>query len=131
VVANALNHKEHLCYLPTSSFETTMCQEMERLNLSMFQPTLLANLQLELTLINQIVEAQRIDAGIAHIKERMAVDSTTCFRLDDKGVLWFKNQLVVPKVLKLRQHIVDESHTSWYSIHPRSNKMYQDLKHLF
>jgi hypothetical protein len=57
VVADALSHKEHLCYLPTSSFKTTMCQEMERLNLSMFQPTLLANLQLELTLINQIVEA--------------------------------------------------------------------------
>jgi hypothetical protein len=44
VVADALSRKEHLCYLSASSFETTICQEMERLNLSMFQPTLLANL---------------------------------------------------------------------------------------
>jgi hypothetical protein len=112
VVADALSRKEHLCYLSTSSFETTICQEMELLNLSMFQPTLLVNLQLESTLINQIVEAQKTDAGITHIKERMAVDPTTHFQLDDKGILWFKNGLVVPKVPTLRQQILDESHTS-------------------
>jgi hypothetical protein len=112
-------------------FETTIYQEMELFNLSMFQPTLLVNLQLESTLINQIVEAQKIDVGITHIKECMAVDPTTCFQLDDKGILWFKNRLVVPKVLTLRQQILDESHTSRYSIHSRSNKMYQDLKSRF
>jgi hypothetical protein len=104
---------------------------MERLNLSMFQPTLLANLQLESTLVTQIVEAQKTDAGITHIKESMPVDPTMCFQLDDKGILWFKNRLVVPKVPTLRQLILDESHTSQYSIHPRSNKMYQDLKSQF
>jgi hypothetical protein len=131
VVADALSRKKHLCYLSTSPFETTICQEMERLNLSMFQPALLANLQLESTLVNQIVEAQKTDAGIAHIKAHMVVDHTTCFRLDDKGILWFKNRLVVPKVPKLRQQILDKSHTFRYSIHLRSNKMYQDLKHRF
>jgi hypothetical protein len=128
VVADALTRKEHLCYLSASSFETTICQEMQRLNLSMFQPTLLANLQLESTLVTQIVEAQKTDAGIAHIKARMAMDPTTCFQLDNKGILWFKNRLVVPKVPTLRHQILDESHTSRYSIHPRNNKMYQDLK---
>jgi hypothetical protein len=49
VVADALSRKEHLCYLSASPLETTICQEMERLNLSMFQPALLANLQLEST----------------------------------------------------------------------------------
>jgi hypothetical protein len=50
----------------------------------MFQPTLLANLQLESTLIDQIVEAQKTDAGITHIKEHMAMDPTTCFHMDNK-----------------------------------------------
>jgi hypothetical protein len=131
VVMDALCRKEHLCYLSTSLFETTICQEMERLNLSLFQPTLLVNLQLESTLINQIVEAQKTDAGITHIKEHIAMDPTTCFHLDNKGILWFKNRLVVPKVPTLRQQILDESHTSRYSIHPGSNKMYQDLKSRF
>jgi hypothetical protein len=128
VVADALSRKEHLCYLAASSFETTICQEIEWLNLSMFQPSLLANLQLESTLINQIIEAQRTDVEITHIKERMAMDPTTCFHLDNKGILLFKNRLVVPKVPTLKQQILDESHTSRYSIHPGSNKMYQDLK---
>jgi hypothetical protein len=83
---------------------------------------------LESTLATQIVEAQKTNARIAHIKEHRAVDPTTCFQLDDKGILWFKNRLVVPKFPTLRQQILDEFHTSRYSIHPRSNKMYQDLK---
>jgi hypothetical protein len=59
------------------------------------------------------------------------VDQTTCFRIDDKGVLWFKNRLVVPKVPELRQQIFDESHTSRYNIHLGTNKMYQDIKQQF
>ena len=59
------------------------------------------------------------------------VDETMHFRVDDKGVLWFRNCLAVPKVPELRKHIFDESHTCRYSIRPRSNKMYQDLKQRF
>jgi hypothetical protein len=44
MVVDALSRKEHLCYLSASSFETTIYQEMELLNLSMFQPTLLVNM---------------------------------------------------------------------------------------
>ena len=43
-------------------------------------------------------------------------------------MLWFKNRLVVPKDFALRKQILDEAHTSRLSIHPGSNKMYQDLK---
>jgi hypothetical protein len=38
---------------------------------------------------------------------------------------------VVPKVLELRQLILDEAHNTRFSIHPESNKMYQDLKQRF
>jgi hypothetical protein len=34
----------------------------------------------------------------------------------------------VPKYVELHQQILDEAHLSRYSIHPRSTKMYQDLK---
>jgi len=54
-----------------------------------------------------------------------------CIQLDGEGVLWFKNRLVVPKDFELRKLILDEAHLSWYSIHPGSNKMYQDLKQRF
>ena len=46
-------------------------------------------------------------------------------------MLWFKNRLVVPKDFELRKQILDEAHNSRLSIHPGSNKMYQDLKQRF
>ena len=42
-----------------------------------------------------------------------------------------QNRLVVPKDFELRKQILVEAHTSRLSIHPGSNKMYQDLKQRF
>jgi hypothetical protein len=41
------------------------------------------------------------------------------------------DRLVVPKDLELHRKIMDEAHCSRYSIHPGTNKMYQDLKKSF
>jgi hypothetical protein len=38
---------------------------------------------------------------------------------------------VVPKDFELCCKIMDEAHWSWYSNHPRTNKMYQGLKKNF
>jgi hypothetical protein len=48
-----------------------------------------------------------------------------------KGTFWFKDRLVVPKREALKKKILDEAHTSRYSIHPGSNKMYHDLRQQF
>jgi hypothetical protein len=42
-----------------------------------------------------------------------------------------KDHLVVPKDCELHRKIMDEAHCSRYSIHPGTNKMYQDLKKNF
>jgi hypothetical protein len=54
-----------------------------------------------------------------------------CFREDAKGTLWFKERLVVPKKEPMMKKILDEAHTLRYSIHPRSTKMYHDLRQQF
>jgi hypothetical protein len=54
-----------------------------------------------------------------------------CFHEDVDGVLWFMNHLVVLKDFILHRKIMDEAHCSRYSIHPGTNKMYQDLKKNF
>jgi hypothetical protein len=104
---------------------------MERMNLGIIQHGTLANLVLESTIQSQIIEAQKVNKGITHIKDGVEAGNTTCFRINENGVLWFKHRLVVPKVPKIRQQILDEAHLSRYSIHPGSNKMYQDLKQRF
>ena len=51
--------------------------------------------------------------------------------MDDQGVLFFGKRIVVPKDHNLRRIILDEAHSSQFSIHPGSTKMYQDLKQRF
>jgi hypothetical protein len=61
---------------------------------------------------------------MAHIKRRMQEGDpkVACFHEDADGTLWFKDRLVVPKREALRKKILDEAHTSRYSIHPGSTK---------
>jgi hypothetical protein len=131
VMADALSRKSQCNCLSVKPLTITLCQEMERLNLGIIQHGTVANLVLESTIQSQIIDAQKVNKGIAHIKERVEAGKATCFRIDEDGVLWFQNRLVVPKVPELRQQILDEAHLSRYSIHPGSNKMYQDLKQRF
>ena len=48
--------------------------------------------------------------------------------MDDNGTLWFGKRLCVPENKAIRDAILCEAHESAYSIHPRSTKMYLDLK---
>jgi hypothetical protein len=50
------------------------------------------------------------------------------FREDAEGVVWFKDRLCVPDIKSIRELILKEAHETTYSIHPRSEKMYQDMK---
>jgi hypothetical protein len=68
---------------------------------------------------------------VFHIKEKTKAQPTKHFRIDEKGILWFNDRLVVPKDKELRNQIMDEAHLSKLAIHPRSSKMYQDLKPCF
>ena len=47
------------------------------------------------------------------------------------GLLKYKGWICVPMDSDLRREILDESHTTPYSLHPGTTKMYQDLKALY
>ena len=101
VVANALSHKSHCNCLVVKTMDLTLCQEMEKLNVEVIQQGSLTNIIVEATIRDQIIAAQKENKGIAHIKERIKNEKVECFKVDDEGVLWFKNRLVVPKVPEL------------------------------
>ena len=75
---------------------------MEKFNIEVIQQGSLTNITVEATIRDQIIAAQKENKGIAHIKERIKNGKAECFKVDDEGVLWFKNRLVVPKVSELR-----------------------------
>jgi hypothetical protein len=52
VVADALSRKSHCNCLTAKPFDSTLCQEMEKLNLEIVSPGMLANVTVESTILN-------------------------------------------------------------------------------
>jgi hypothetical protein len=71
VVADALSRKSQCNCLSVKPLTITLCQEMEMLNLGIIQHGTFANLVLESTIQSQIIDAQKVNKGIAHIKNEL------------------------------------------------------------
>jgi hypothetical protein len=110
-----------------------LCDELRKLNMEVVSPGTLDYISVEPTLQEQIIMAQIGDKGVQVIKEMLnqKVAKYKCFHQDSRGILWFEDRLVVPKNLELRKKILDEAHVSKFSMHPRSNKLYHDLRSLY
>jgi hypothetical protein len=83
VVADALSRKIFCHCLTVRAPNTTICQEMEKLNLGIVQQGILINVKLELVLLQRIIDAQRIDEGMKYIHEKIKVSKANCFRKDN------------------------------------------------
>jgi hypothetical protein len=129
MVANALSHKHRCNHLPTQSHHF-YC-DLEEPSLRVVPQCSLSNISLIPTIKEDVIAAQKTEVGMEHIRRRLELGEAQCFQQDFEGVLWFKDHLVVPKNFELHCKIMDEAHCSRYFIHPRTNKMYQDLKKNF
>jgi hypothetical protein len=121
VVADALSRKSH-------------CLDVQPLlkdGFNLMHPAVLHDIQICCSLESKIIESQKIDNGIFHIKEKIKAEPSKHFRVDEQGMLWFDDRLVVPKDRELKNKLMDEAHLSKLSIHPGSSKMYQELRPLY
>jgi hypothetical protein len=77
--------------------------------------------------------AQLNDEGVQLIKQKLAEDDPkySRFHKNSKDIVWFEQRLVVPADPEFRKEIFDKAHLSKFSMHPRSTKMYQDLRKNF
>ena len=64
-------------------------------------------------------------------RTQCSFDSDSEFRIDDNDCLRFRNRLCVPRNPELIQTIFNEAHSSRFSLHPGSAKLYNDLKQLY
>ncbi|GJT58011.1 putative reverse transcriptase domain-containing protein [Tanacetum coccineum] len=55
----------------------------------------------------------------------------THFERRDDGGIYFFDRIWIPAVGGIRKLIMDEAHTSRYSVHPGADKMYYDLRDLY
>ncbi|WVZ75733.1 hypothetical protein U9M48_023766 [Paspalum notatum var. saurae] len=131
VVADALSRRAHCNVIEARPTARVICWEMDKIEMPTEQLVELYSLLIEPTIKDLVIAKTKTRPGMAHIREGIDEEKKACFTLDDQGVLWFKNRLVVPKDMELRKKILDEAHTSVLTMHPGSNKMYQDLKQKF
>ena len=55
----------------------------------------------------------------------------TDYAIDESGGLLYKSRLCVPNDMDLRKKILYESHKTVFTMHPRGNKMYPDMKQYY
>jgi hypothetical protein len=131
VVADALSRKSQVNMMVAHPMPYELAKEFDILSLRFLNTMRGVTVELEPTLEREIKEAQKDDEKISEIQQLILEGRGKDFREDAEGVVWFKDRLYVPNVQSIRELILKEAHETVYSIHPGSEKMYQDLKNKF
>lgn len=78
------------------------------------------------------IEGQNKDEKLEKLRQRiLRSEGPHHFTIKRKGITYYKERKVIPNVLELKEKIVIEAHCIPYTAHPRSTKMYRDLKGQF
>ncbi|GJX31528.1 putative nucleotidyltransferase, ribonuclease H [Tanacetum coccineum] len=115
-------------------FDSRILHDLERLDVELCvrgSGGYWASMRIESNLMLQIKEAQRDDGELWAIVQNVEDGKHTEFSVDDDGVVWFEDRLCVPNDQALREKVMTEAHSSPFTIHPGSTKMYRDLKQYF
>jgi len=133
VVADALSRK-------TLHMSAMMVKELQLLeqfrDLSLVcevssQSVKLGMLKINSEFLNSIKEAQKADVKLVDIMVGNNQTEDSDFKVDDQGVLRFRNRICITDNVETKKMTLKESHRSNLSIHPGATKMYHDLKKLF
>ncbi|PKU84042.1 hypothetical protein MA16_Dca010326 [Dendrobium catenatum] len=136
VVADALSRKNSGSANWMITQQQELIRDLEKLEISVVQPNDAEIIRLNQTIImstfpERVREALPLDADFKKILDMVSVGHIEDFELDGEGLLRYKGRLCIPDVDDLRKEVLQEAHYSSYTIHPGSNKMYQDLKEVF
>ncbi|KAK9046342.1 hypothetical protein V6N11_052234 [Hibiscus sabdariffa] len=118
--------KTHEKNYPTHDIELVAVKELNLRQRRWLE--LLKDLIFRLNTIRLNREKQLQDSAMATHVQDIVEGKPTELRFRDEGVLCFKDRIVVPDNGELRQTILTEAHSSPFSMHPGSTKMYRDLK---
>ncbi|GJY11073.1 putative nucleotidyltransferase, ribonuclease H, partial [Tanacetum coccineum] len=133
VVADALSRKNSRT-LACLKIQPEIIKDLELMEVELVvrgSEGYIASLKIEPNLILRIKEAQKEDGELWSVVQNMKNGKQEEFRVDEHGVIWYGNRLCVPDDSSLREAILTEAHSSPFSIHPGSTKMYRDLKQNF
>ncbi|KAL0541199.1 hypothetical protein IC582_021238 [Cucumis melo] len=133
VVADALSRKvSHSAALITR--QAPLRQDLERAEIAVSVGAVtmqLAQLTVQPTLRQRIIDAQSNDPYLVEKRGLAEAGQTAEFSLSSDGGLLFERRLCVPSDSAVKTELLSEAHSSPFSMHPGSTKMYQDLKRVY
>ncbi|KAL5544082.1 hypothetical protein UlMin_007866 [Ulmus minor] len=91
----------------------------------------LSVLTLQPTIYEGIQGTQELDPELNRIREAVKNGTNTEFSLSPDGVLNLKGRICIPNDKELRNQLLEEAHTTPYSVHYGATKMYKDMKQGF
>ncbi|KAL0552145.1 hypothetical protein IC582_011242 [Cucumis melo] len=91
----------------------------------------LAQLTIQPTLRQRIIDAQRNDPYLVEKRGLAEAGQAVEFSISSDGGLLFERRLCVPSDSAVKTELLSEAHSSPFSMHPGSLKMYQDLKRVY
>ncbi|KAL0549980.1 hypothetical protein IC582_014475 [Cucumis melo] len=133
VVADALSRKvSHSAALITR--QAPLHRDLERAEIAVSVgavTTQLAQLTVQPTLRQRIIDAQSNDPYLVEKRGLAEAGQAVEFSLSSDGGLLFERRLCVPSDCAVKTELLSEAHSSPFSMHPGSTKMYQDLKRVY
>ncbi|KAL0560877.1 hypothetical protein IC582_001292 [Cucumis melo] len=133
VVADALSRKvSHSAALITRQAPLHRDLERAEIAVSVGAVTMqLAQLTVQPTLRQRIIDAQSNDPYLVEKRGLAEAGQAVEFSLSFDGGLLFERRLCVPSDSAVKTELLSEAHSSPFSMHPGSTKMYQDLKRVY
>ena len=107
-------------------------KEFEKLELDVCTPDLVKEKEYMMMFQPELFERiKRYQEEIMNEDKDKLICEERWSQKDDKGIVRNLNRIWIPNVPELKNEILHDAHSSRYSIHPGSTKMYQDLKQSF
>ncbi|KAA0040652.1 pol protein [Cucumis melo var. makuwa] len=133
VVADALSRKvAHSAALITK--QTPLLRDFERAEIAVSVGEVtaqLAQLSVQPTLRQKIIAAQWNDPYLAEKHRMVETGQGEDFSISADDGLMFEGRLCVPEDTAVKTELLTEAHSSPFTMHPGSTKMYQDLRSVY
>ena len=130
MVADALSMKVNLAHM--------MVREMSMLSIAseckpriVGEKVFFGNVSVYPVMMLKIKEAQENDEIVQKCKDKVLRGELSGYSVNSEGILRYQERLFLPNNEDIKQEVLREAHCSRYTLHPRNNKMYQDLKQKF
>jgi hypothetical protein len=106
VVVDDLSRRSHVNQLVVDSMPFELCEEFDKLNLTIVTNTEATEMEVGSNLLQEIQKGQVEDEKIQEIKRNIKKEKSIGFSEDEEGVLWYKGRICVPNVKELKDKIL-------------------------